>query len=219
MFIVLEGIDGCGKSTQSRRLVDHLNRAGKFAVLYMFPRRQAVPLGPPISKHLRGETYYTDTDSPVSGQANRSKYDALVLQSLITLDKYDVSDEIEKHLHEGAFVVADRWWQSAYAYGRVDGLDSDWLIRVNKRLPRADLNLLLDLDASQRWRVDMNELYERDSEKQQRIASFYRDLWDNFGDDLEEDFDAWPKISAVGSYDEVFGRILESLKARKISGI
>ncbi|MBW1869519.1 MAG: dTMP kinase, partial [Deltaproteobacteria bacterium] len=47
MFITLEGIEGCGKSTQARRLVDRLEGAGISAILTLEPG------GTPIGKEIR----------------------------------------------------------------------------------------------------------------------------------------------------------------------
>lgn len=134
-FIVLEGIDGCGKSTQIALLAERLRREG---------REVAVTAEP--------------TDS-VSGRLLRSalggtdKRTACEMAALFLLDRiyHNVSaGGIEEMLVKGIDVICDRYYYSSLAYQGSE-TDFEWVRAMNLECPeirRPDLCIFLDLEPS-----------------------------------------------------------------------
>lgn len=205
-FIVIEGIDRAGKSTQARLLYERLGKCGLEAMLCSFPDYKS-PTGKLIKDHLSGEVY---TAAVTKHGIGTSSYDALAFQCVQTCDKYARAGAIMTALSQGQVVVSDRWWQSGLVYGADDGLDPVWLRDVYFCLPQADLNLLLDVspdDVAVR-RADPGDRYERDLPKQRRLRQSYLDLWRNPPYGREE----WRILSGEGTQEEVHGLVIEAVK-------
>jgi thymidylate kinase len=209
MFIVVEGIDLVGKSVQHGLLVEYLRRRGRLVSECSFPDYDS-PTGEAIRDHLRGDVALTNQDDAL-GLSNVSSHDALAFQCLQVVDKYAVAPEISRELAEGRTVVACRWWQSAHAYGLESGLDREWVGRTVALLPRADVNVLLDLDparARRRPGVPLDRLEARLA-LQERVRQRYLALWRRESGDPG----FWAVVDAGGSEGEVHGRVLAVLKA------
>jgi thymidylate kinase len=174
MFIVLEGPDAVGKNTQKERLTLRMERMGREVVALSFPRYKTV-LGSAIERHLRKEIYMADAVRDLSHAAE----DPMVFQTMMVTDKYDAAPAIEAALANGAIVIADRWWQSAYCYGVADGLPKEWLLRAHRRLPQADLNFWINIppEEAHKRRPKARDRYEEDRAKQAQVRDNYNDLW------------------------------------------
>jgi dTMP kinase len=191
MFIVIEGIDGAGKSTQVEMLAKALD--GKAMSFHRY--------GTPVGRTIKGLLY---NDVKIDGD-NAEQGRALILQSLAAIDKYGAAEEIES---SSQIIVADRWWPSAYAYGCADGLDPDWLVDIHGLLPVPDLNILLDIDVKQSAermaaRGRPLDSYEKDTERMAQVRQNYRDLWAS--DVLKGQSIV---VSADGDQDDVTQRLL-----------
>jgi dTMP kinase len=166
-FIVLEGIDGSGTTTQAQRLVAALQQQGRPALL------TCEPSSGPIGKQIRQLLGAGGDD------ASRA-WDTLAL--LFAADRLDhVAREIRPALAAGTIVICDRYDLSSYAYQSATALpDTDplpWIRALNQRAPRPDLTLVLDVDpeiAEQRRlaRGLPEELFER-RDLQRRLAQLY----------------------------------------------
>ena len=127
MFIVLEGIDGCGKSTHSRLLTEWIESEGGKAHLITEPTQ--TKLGLLIREVLSGEY-------EVSPHA---------LALLFTADRMNHQDEIREKIGGGNTVVCVRYYYSTIAYQSAQGVDEDWLKKINEHALKPDLALLLDI--------------------------------------------------------------------------
>src|SRR4051812_12502697 len=137
LFLSLEGIDACGKATQSKMLSEMLN-----GVLFSFPAYET-PVGKLIASHLQNDwSARYDGLSPYE----HPHLDAMVLQSLMLTNRMEKAVSIQKHLKDGKSVICDRYWASGYAYGKADGLDPEYLVAIHDFLPKADLQILIDSD-------------------------------------------------------------------------
>ena len=117
-FITFEGIDGCGKSTQVKKLVEFFNKTKKTAI---FVRE---PGGTQISEEIR-EILLNRHLEDISDRT-----EAL----LMTGSRSQLTHEIIiPNLNKGLHVVADRYSDSTLAYqGGGRQIDIEWLIRLNK---------------------------------------------------------------------------------------
>mmetsp|Transcript_22954 Transcript_22954/g.39366 ORF Transcript_22954/g.39366 Transcript_22954/m.39366 type:complete len:207 (+) Transcript_22954:217-837(+) len=159
-LIVFEGIDRCGKSTQSKLLVDRLKQDGVNANLLRFPDR-TTQIGQMINKYL----------------TNASTVDDRSIHLLFSANRWELADSIQQRLAEGETLVVDRYAYSGVAFSVAKGLDIAWCKSPDEGLPAADTVLYLTLDphqAAERGQYG-EERYER-LDFQVRVAAAYDSL-------------------------------------------
>lgn len=115
-FIVLEGLDGSGKSIQAKLAFDYLKKKGIKAILTKEPTDKP-PLGNLIREVLRKKMKLT---SPASFQLLYSADRAEHLERVIA-----------PALEKGFWVISDRYYYSTIAYGSLN-LDRKWLYALNE---------------------------------------------------------------------------------------
>ncbi len=170
-FIVIEGIDGAGSSTQAGLLVDWLNARGRRGVLTAEPTRG--PVGALLRQVLTGRVVAQKPDSGAKPMHND------VIALLFAADRLDHLDcEILPSIASGADVVSDRYYHSSLLYQSLSG-DMEWISVLNSRARPPDVTYVLDLPADQaaerrKLRASV-ELYETD-EVQQRLVKGYQGL-------------------------------------------
>ena len=198
-FIVFEGIDGAGKTTQIARLEAKLRAEG---------RRVMVTAEPTVS---------------VTGGLLRdalggiSKRTAGEMAALFVLDRifHNVNPVtgIEKMLADGVDVICDRYYYSSLAYQGSE-TDFDWVANMNLNCPeirRPDCCIFLDLTPEQslaRINADRvsREIYEEESRLQAVRDKFYHVF------DLLRERDVICVIDASGSVDEVAVRVVSAVE-------
>ncbi len=163
LLIAVEGIDGAGTTTQSRRLVDALAAAGIRAHWTREPSDG--PVGLLLRRILAGE------HAPV---------DATTLSLLFAADRADhCQREVGPALAAGTVVVSDRWYHSSLAY-QGTGEQRAWIRELNRRALVPDLTLFLEVSAeaaAARRAADARseEIFDA-LPMQQRIAAGYREV-------------------------------------------
>jgi len=152
-FIAFEGIDGSGKSTQSRILSEKLKKEG-FKVYSTFEPTDS-PIGSVIKNIFR----------------HRIEADHRTIAGLYVADRLDhllnKTNGILLKMDEGYTVVTDRYYFSSYAYQGTH-MSLDWVIQANSlsaELLRPDLTIFIDVPPEvcmQRLSEgrDMIQLYE-----------------------------------------------------------
>ncbi|MCC8034884.1 MAG: dTMP kinase [Rikenellaceae bacterium] len=145
-FIVLEGLDGAGKSTQLDLLKRHLSENGAGYEFLHFPRFDAPVYGGLIARFLRGES------GPVEG------VDPYLVALIFAGDRADAAPMIRQWLREGKYVVTDRYVYSNIAFqcAKLEGEDKQnalrgWILDLEfeyNRLPVPDVSLFLDVPFS-----------------------------------------------------------------------
>lgn len=138
-FIVVEGLDGAGTTTQCERLVERL-RADDVPVLATREPSDG-PIGALIRQILSGRVAV-----PVDEDSMRS-VDGDALALLFAADRLDhVDAEIEPALASGRVVVSDRYYHSSFAYqgeGDEEEFETDWVRTLNERAVPPDLTVFL----------------------------------------------------------------------------
>lgn len=133
LFIVFEGTDGAGTTTQGHQLAEHLRAEGKTVV------RTAEPSEGPIGQLLR----------QVLRAPPGERMDPQAVALLFAADRVDhVARLIDPALQRGEWVVCDRYLGSSLAFQVVDGqgaIDAPWVLQINRTARVPDLTILLDL--------------------------------------------------------------------------
>jgi len=146
MLVVLEGLDGAGKSTQVKKLKDFLAARCRTLEYIHFPRYDAPVYGPLISRFLRGDF------------GGNSQVHPNLVALLFAEDRHGAGPVIRKALDEGATVLLDRYVYSNIAYQCAKIEDEqqrkalrDWIFNTEYgdfAIPRPDLNIFLDVPIS-----------------------------------------------------------------------
>ncbi|MFI5363422.1 MAG: dTMP kinase, partial [Elusimicrobiota bacterium] len=122
-LIVVEGLDGSGKSTQMERLKAELEARGLKVVT----------------------TSWNSSDVVSDAVKKAKKAQTLTPQTFALMNASDLADRLDKvilpALREGTVVLADRWFFTALARDRVRGMDAKWLKKLYSFAPRPDLVL------------------------------------------------------------------------------
>ncbi len=163
-FVVLEGIDGSGTTTQAHRLVAAAKAAGREALFTCEP--STGPIGVDIRARLSAAAPTGDGWS--------------VLALLFAADRLEhVANEIAPALARGALVVCDRYVLSSLVYQGLH-VDEAWVHSINSKALAPDLTILVDVDPDEaaRRRAARGgtvEIYDAD-ETQRMLADRYRSL-------------------------------------------
>lgn len=171
-LIVLEGIDGSGKSTQTDLLLKYLSKRKIKNSYYKFPQYKKTYYGKLILDFLNGKF---GTSSQVPSELISLAY---------SLDRVEVKDKINQELSEGTIVVIDRYVGSSKAHqaSRVEKNKVkqflNWLdnyeYKVNK-VPREDLVILLDIPIEQSFKL--MSLRKKDLMEQQDLQETSRQIY------------------------------------------
>ncbi len=171
-FIVIEGIDGSGSSTQAAMLADWMRRIGRSAALTAEPTTGPVGvlLRQILSKRLVGAKPGQSSPPPVHPD---------VIALLFAADRMDHLDcEIEPLLNNGTDVISDRYYHSSFLYQSLSS-NPDWVRDINSHARVPDITYVLDVSAKiaeHRRRLRMNEeLFETES-MQKTLADSYARL-------------------------------------------
>jgi dTMP kinase len=203
LFLVLEGIDGSGTTTQAKLLATRLASAGHRVVL------TREPTSGPVGRFLRQALAGVLVDD---GQSVELGWDAMAL--LFSADRMDhVRREIRPALESGMIVVSDRYDLSSLIYQSATCPDGpaalEWLRALNGKARRPDLTLVLDVDANaaaarRAQRDDQPEIYEK-ADLQRRLRDLYKEARNI------APYDEIEVISGEGTMNEVEARVVETL--------
>lgn len=217
MFIVLEGLDGAGKSTQIKLLRQMMEQAGMECEYLHFPRFDAPIYGDMIARFLRGEFGSVEQVNPY------------LVALLYAGDRADAATKIREWMAEGKCVIVDRYVYSNVGYqcAKVESQEErerlrEWILRTEYEefgIPRPTLSLFLDVPfgfteaklTSQREGADREylggaqDIHEKSLELQRRVREVYLAAAAS-----ESDFevvDCSTTEGAMASPEEIFARV------------
>lgn len=218
MLIVIEGLDGAGKSTQVKLIKEYIKESGRKPEYLHFPRFDAPVYGELIAKFLRGEF-----------GGNEQVHPQLVAL-LFAQDRADASSLIKGWLAQGDCVLLDRYvysniaYQCAKLYDREKAKElRDWIFNLEYEIfaiPKPDVNIFLDVPLSfvdkklrenrkggdREYLKGKGDIHEADLAFQKRVRELYLEQ-------CEEDKD-FIKVECTDEAGEMLpaGRIFESIK-------
>ena len=222
MFIVLEGLDGAGKSTQIKLLRQMVEASGRECEYLHFPRFDAPVYGDMIARFLRGEFGSVEQVNPY------------LVALLYAGDRADAAQQINKWLSEGKCVIVDRYVYSNVGYqcAKVESAEErerlkEWIYRTEFeefKIPRPTLSLFLDVPfgfteaklTSQREGDDRNylggaqDIHEKSLDLQRKVREVYLEAAAK-----EADFrvvDCSNEEGGMALPEEIFARVAEQIK-------
>lgn len=203
-FIVLEGIDGAGTTTQAAKLGERLRQEApspQLRPVRITREPSDGPVGSLVRQVLTGRTVTPGGRAP--------GWTTMAL--LFAADRMDhVESEIEPVLAQGGVVISDRYDASSLAYqsvssGRGGEKAVEWIRTLNQHALRPDLTIVVDLPSEtaalrRESRGEPAQLYEQ-NETQRALADFYRDLARHMPEDRVV------IVDGRGSIEEVHDRV------------
>ncbi|MEM2250542.1 MAG: dTMP kinase [Candidatus Hadarchaeales archaeon] len=162
--MVLEGIDGCGKSTQARMLAEWLRSEGYEVILTDEPTDG--PIGRFIRKILNGEIR-----TSISAEVNLFAADRM----------WHLGNVILPALRDGKIVISERYVCSSIVYQTTRGASLKEILAANKFAPEPDLSILIDTppEVSMRRMNKKLDEFEKDLKLQRSVRLRYLQLAKN----------------------------------------
>ena len=156
-FICIEGLDGCGKTTQAKLLVKKLGKSHN-AVYTAEPSRGK------IGTYIRECCLYGE-----------KRLSTVVEALLFAADRIEhVETEVLPALNQGRLVISDRCVYSSLAYQGAAGLGLDWIEKVNAYALTPDLAVFIDVDPKTVMsRLKPQRSVMENLETQQKVREIY----------------------------------------------
>jgi dTMP kinase len=157
VFICIEGLDGCGKTTQAKFLAKKLRKSHN--AVYT-----AEPSHGKIGTFIRKRCLYGE-----------KRCSTVVEALLFAADRVEhVENEVLPALHEGRLVISDRYIYSSLAYQGAAGLSIKWIEQINAHALKPDLAVFIDVNP----KIVMRRLKPKRSvmeniETQQKVRDVY----------------------------------------------
>ena len=165
MLINLEGIDGCGKSTQSQFLIEKFEKDNEKIILLKEPTDGKY--GKKLWEMLRGKRQATTEE---------------ILELFVMDRKEHVNEKISPALNEGKIVLMDRYYYSTMAYQAAAGIDVNRIRKDNEFAPKPDIVLIFDLPADLAMKRvrghSVADVFEKE-EHLEKVRKAYLDLEDD----------------------------------------
>ena len=218
MFIVLEGVDGSGKSTQIAKLREMFAQRGIESEYLHFPRFDAPYFGDLIARFLRGEL------------GSIEQVDPYIVALLYAGDRHDAAKMINEWLSEGKVVICDRYVYSNVGYqcAKVKNTEEreklrKWILQLEYdhfAIPKPDVSLFLDVPFAFTERKLLQEQREGDDraylngqkdihEQSMDLQRAVRDVYIKAAeyDEALHVVDCSTAENEMATPDEIFGRI------------
>jgi len=193
-FIVLEGIDGSGKGTQSRLLKSWLQKKG--CKVFLTEEPTATKLGSIIKKIIK----------------NKKATLAPETQALLfTADRFEHAKKIKQKLDKGHVVVCDRYYFSTLAYQGAGGASESWILKLNEFLIKPDLTLVLDIKPE----IGLQRIKNRNSTSYFEKLNFLREVRNRYKK-ICGSFENAVEIDASKSIEQVHKNIISELMKRGV---
>lgn len=178
-FIVIEGIDGSGKSTQAALLKNYLINRGEKAVIS--PEPSSGIIGNLIRQALKKRVFFT---------ADKNLFDEQMAY-LFAADRHDHLyndiDGVYKLIEDGFYVISTRYYFSSLAYNCHNSEQFDFISRLNHKFPPPDATIYLDIPVEvvgERTKDrSLKEIYEN-KEKLTLVKANYEQIFSNYSGKL-----------------------------------
>ncbi len=197
-LITIEGIDGSGKGTQAKRLLEALGQKGMAARLFSFPNYGNTFFAKEVGRFLDGQLGSLEAVHP--------KLAAMLFAG----DRFEMKGELEACLQQGCHVICDRFTASNIAHQSVklgsEGFEpfAAWLEELEHGvygLPWPDFTVFLDVPLDQTRKLVLlkekrsyteqkEDIQEQDKDYQGRVYDAYQALYKRGG---------WYRLACLGA--------------------
>ena len=184
VLVNLEGIDGCGKSTQSKLLLEKLEGEGEKVIILKEPTKR--PHGQKLWDMLHGKRKATNEE---------------ILELFVLDRKQHVEEKIEPALDSGGVVLMDRYYYSSMAYQVAGGIDVEEIREKHKFAPKPDVVLIFDLPVSVALERVKGHSDADEFEKEEHLEKVREAYLDLENDPLVR------IVDATGTPEEIFGNV------------
>ncbi|KAK6992083.1 thymidylate kinase [Favolaschia claudopus] len=182
-FIVVEGLDRSGKTTQVATLKSRLEAEGISATILKFPDRTTA-IGQMIDSYLR----------------SHSDLDDRAIHLLFSANRWELATSIERMLAAGTTVVCDRYAFSGVAFSSAKGLSLDWCRAPDESLPAPDVTIFLDITPEQaQSRGGYGEERYEKQEVQRKVRAIFGEISCEFNEETWVTIDAGKEREEVAS--------------------
>ena len=184
VLVNLEGIDGCGKSTQSKLLLKKLEGEGEKVIILKEPTKR--PHGQKLWDVLHGKRKATNEE----------------ILELFVLDRIQhVEEKIQPALDEGTVILMDRYYYSSMAYQVAGGIDVEEIREKHVFAPKPDVVLIFDLPVSVALERVKGHSDADEFEKEEHLEKVREAYLDLENDPLVR------IVDATGTPEEIFGNV------------
>lgn len=196
MFIVLEGVDGSGKSTQAKSIVEYIREN--------YPNRKIVLTREP------GGTFMHVSES-IREILLKNDMDDYTRALLYAASRYEHQLQIKKWIENGFIVICDRYIYSSLAYQSNDKLSIEEIMQINRYndiiKPDYILFFRINMDTYRRRKEARSKERELDSIETKPDEFFLKTIT-NYGKALECEWSKIIEIDANKSLEEVTSETL-----------
>jgi len=193
-FVVFEGLDGSGQSTETDVLTAYLKQKDIDVLATKEPTKESE-----AGKRIRKILDEKENIAP------------LELQKLFAEDRaWHLQNVITPALKQGKTVISDRYFFSSFAFGASDGIEKKELYKMNREFLMPDIVFFLDAGPKIclgriEVRGGKKKLFEK-KEKLEKVYENYKLIFKDFKDKTKIHF-----IDAKGSIKQVFEQIIANL--------
>ena len=184
VLVNLEGIDGCGKSTQSKLLLEKLEGEGEKVIILKEPTKR--PHGQKLWDMLHGKRKATNEE---------------ILELFVLDRKQHVKEKIQPAIDSEAVVLMDRYYYSSMAYQVAGGIDVEEIREKHEFAPKPDVVLIFDLPVSVALERVKGHSDADEFEKEEHLEKVREAYLDLENDPLVR------IVDATGTPEEIFGNV------------
>ena len=184
VLVNLEGIDGCGKSTQSKLLLEKLEGEGEKVIILKEPTKR--PHGQKLWDVLHGKRKASNEE---------------ILELFVLDRKQHVEEKIQPALDDGTMILMDRYYYSSMAYQVAGGIDVEEIREKHVFAPRPDVVLIFDLPVSVALERVKGHSDADEFEKEEHLEKVREAYLDLENDPLVR------IVDATGTPEEIFGNV------------
>lgn len=190
-FIVFYGVNGLGKTTQAKLLVENLIvKFGKNSEYLKYAVYNLEPSGFLISNYLK--------------EGNIHNFTPREFQLLQVLNRTQYEPKLKEKFEKGTWIVAEDYIGTGVAWGMAASIDKELLIKLNSHLLKENLGILFEGQPFPES-LEKNNIHESDLAVLEKVENNFKLLANEFG---------WHKINANQSVEKVQEEIMAIVRSK-----
>lgn len=186
IFIVFEGVDGSGTSTQSELLVDYFK--GKGSTCYLTCEPSNGPIGNMIRQGMKGRVSFSKGENPLLPDGDLFDEQMAYLFAADRHDHlYNPIDGVMNQVKNGAVVISTRYYFSSFAYHCSSEEDFALVKTLNSRFPQPDLVIYLDNPVEESLKRMSTRAFSDEYENERKllqVKSNYSKIFEEYDGEL-----------------------------------